>query len=110
VSIHLYNAQGVCILTSGNVPSASLTPDPWSGRPYPAGLFSTSCVIPGGLLNDGPHGISVYVNASLSDNILVARDVLSFEVRDTGEMRQEYSGPWIGAVRPRLGWETVQLT
>ena len=35
--------------------------------------------------------------------------VLSFNVHDTGEMRKEFLGSWIGVVRPRLYWHTEQL-
>jgi lipopolysaccharide transport system ATP-binding protein len=112
VSIHLNNSLGVTVLTSANMPSASLTPDPWYSRQYPIGLFRTSCTIPGYLLNDGQHSITVYINEKTAyDNIILARDVLSFAVLDTGGMRKEYMGSiWIGAVRPRLNWNTTQLS
>ena len=110
-SIHLHNSMGVCVLTSSNLPSASLTPDPWYSRHYPTGLFRTSCTIPGNFLNDGPHSISVFINQSLGrGNILVIKDVLTFTVQDTGIMRKEYTGKWLGAVRPRLDWHTAQLS
>ena len=112
ISIHLYNEHSVCILASGNMPGATLRPDAWWGRRYPIGLFRSICSIPGGLLNDGPHTIAVFINGSAlaSDNVLVVRDVLGFEVRETGGMRSEYSGPWLGAVRPRLAWSTEQVS
>ena len=37
------------------------------------------------------------------------RDILTFAVHDTGAMRKEYTSKWIGAVRPRLHWQTTQL-
>ena len=43
------------------------------------------------------------------DNIIVVRDVLSFSVVDSGSMRKEYTGPWLGAVRPRLSWRTREI-
>jgi lipopolysaccharide transport system ATP-binding protein len=111
VSIHVTSATGVCILTSGNLPSVCVTPDEWFERPYPVGLFRTSCTIPGGLLNDGLHSVSVYINGSsrADDHIVVLRDALAFDVRDTGEMRKEFHGPWLGAVRPRLAWRTERI-
>lgn len=111
VSIHLYNSKGVCVLTSANLPSVSLKPDPWYSRRYPMGLFRTSCTMPGCFLNDGLHSITVYINEMTAyDNILLVRDVLTFMVQDTGVMREEYKGPWLGAVRPRLHWRTTQLS
>ena len=110
VSMHLYNSMGICVLTSANLPSVSFTPDSWCSRPYPLGLFRTSCTIPGNFLNDGPHSISIFINRmAASEIILNIRDVLSFIVQDTGAMRKEYTGAWLGAVRPRLDWQTVRL-
>lgn len=110
VAIHLVMSTGVCVLTTGNLPSACPVPDPWYSRRYPLGLFRTSCTIPGFLLNDDFHSISLYINESTSiDNIIVMRDVLTFTVQDTGAMRKEYTGKWIGTVRPRLQWHTTPL-
>jgi hypothetical protein len=36
----------------------------------------------------------------------IAQEVLEFRVLDTGEMRKEYSGDWIGQIRPKMYWET----
>lgn len=111
VSIHLQTSTGIYVLTSANLPSVCKVPDPWYSRRYPLGLFRTSCVIPGFLLNDDIHSISVYVNeVTGADTLILARDVLTFAVEDTGAMRQEYTGKWLGAVRPRLHWHTMQVT
>ncbi len=110
VWLQLHNAMGVCVLSSGNLPSVSSTADVWVGRPYPVGLFRTACTIPGGLLNDGPHSVTVFINGAWrTDDNIVVRDALSFEVRDGGGMRKEYLGPWLGAVRPRLAWQTERV-
>lgn len=110
LSISLSNSLGMCLFTSANLPSISLTVDPWYFDVYPEGIFRTSCTIPGFLLNEGLHSISVFINgSSLQDKILRVKDVVSFTVRDSGAMREEFTGPWMGAVRPRLSWQTVQL-
>jgi hypothetical protein len=63
------------------------------------------------LLNDGLHSISLFINGvGATDTLLQVRDVLAFAVKDTGVMRQEFMGPWLGAVRPRLHWQTAQLS
>ena len=115
ISIHLHNGMGICVMTVSNLPSASLTPDAWYSRCYPIGLFRTACTIRGNLLNDGTYTVSVYVNENNlprlldSDNIVFVPHVLSFVVEDAGTMRQEYTGKWLGVVRPMLAWQTVQL-
>lgn len=108
VSIHLVNSQGITILTTFNAPSASLTRDEWYDKPKPKGLFRAVCKIPGNFLNEGMHFINVYV-ASFDGTVIphVAKErVVSFNVIDTGGMRKEYSGHWVGVVRPRLAWST----
>ena len=104
VFMHIFNSMNVCVLTSANFPSASITPDPWYSKAYPCGVFRTTCTIPGCFLNDGSYKISLFIDR------LMALEVLSFEVQDTGVMRKEYAGPWIGTVRPRLDWQTTQLS
>ena len=110
VSVHIINAMGITVLTTSNMPSVSLEPDPWYERRYPRGVFRTVCELPGTLLNEGVYAITVYVNASgASDTIVCERDVMSFSIIDGGSMRREYSGPWLGVIRPRLAWQTKQL-
>ncbi len=110
VSIHVHNSLGVCVFVSANHPSASLQTDEWYAKPYPCGVFRTCCTIPGLLLNDGLHTVSVFVNGRAEyDNFVCAPHVLSFTIRDTGEMRKEHAGSWGGAVRPRLDWQTMRL-
>jgi hypothetical protein len=36
----------------------------------------------------------------------IAENAISFAVEETGEMRKEYTGEWIGLIRPKLNWET----
>lgn len=107
-SIHLINNQGITIFTTGNLPSANINPDPWYGRPCPKGLFKSTCRIPKNFLNEGRHFVNVFINTFTGNLIahVAEEQIISFEVIDTGAMRQEYSGPWLGVVRPRLDWHT----
>lgn len=110
VSVHLHNAMGILLFASANFPSASLALDPWYDRPYPVGVFRTSCTIPGYLLNNGKHGITVFIKGLRKGDVNFRIDnVLSFDVQDTGETRKEHTYNWQGAVRPRLAWQTIQL-
>ncbi len=108
-SIHLLTSSGIEILASGNLPSASLGLDEWFGKPYPTGLYRSTCVIPANFLNDGTYSISAFLLTNVSTIEVVARDVVSFKAHDTGGMRAEFSGGWLGAIRPRLAWQTQNL-
>jgi lipopolysaccharide transport system ATP-binding protein len=110
VFVHLLNSLGQILITSANSRSASVDYDPWVDRNYPVGLFSTSCTIPANLLNPGKHYVHLFINRTMAvDNFIAVKNALSFEVKETSEWRTDYLGEWIGAVRPRLHWETSQI-
>ena len=107
VSFHLHNAHGELLLTSSNMTSASETYDPWVEQPYPTGLYCTSCVFPGRVFNDGIYAVTVYINDnSVFRSHVHEREALKFEIVDTGFMREEYHGPWLGSLRMKLPWST----
>jgi lipopolysaccharide transport system ATP-binding protein len=107
-TIQLMDRMGTMVLSSHNLPSVSLTPDPWGDRPMPRGVYTTSVRIPGDLLNEGLHTVNVFIQKDANVNAYMAHrnDVVSFTCVDTGAMRREYGGAWGGVVRPRLAWQT----
>ena len=109
-SIHLLDKTGVCILASANMHSANLVRDEWFGKPHPVGLYKTVCKLPANFLNEGLHNLNAIVLSDVIQQEARADDVLSFNIHDVGEMRREYSGGWIGTVRPKLAWQTEFLT
>lgn len=108
-SIHVMQAGIGCVLATGNGPSATLTRDPWCNAPHPKGVYRAVCVIPENFLNDKQYTISAFV---VDEGRIEAHaaDAVSFEVIDSGAMRDEYLGEWIGAVRPKLAWMTHSLS
>ena len=109
--IHLINNEGIVVLRTTNMTSACLKPDPWYGRPNPEGLFRSVCRIPGNFLNEGSYFIDVVIasSAGVLTSHVWKPQIISFDVIETGAMRKEYSGKWIGVVRPRLDWRTEYL-
>jgi len=108
-SIHLLDKLGTVVLASTNFPSASIKPDQWFDKPHPVGLFKTSCTIPANFLNEGIYSIHVILLSNKGADEVFVKDVTSFTVYETGEMRKEYTGVWIGVVRPKLAWKTELL-
>jgi lipopolysaccharide transport system ATP-binding protein len=108
-SIWLRDQVGTAVLASANAPSMSLTHDQWYGRSYPVGLFQSEVRIPGNFLNEGSYSIAAIVGTIPNKTLILEDYVISFQVVDSGEMRKEYLGGWIGTVRPRLAWETTQI-
>jgi hypothetical protein len=62
------------------------------------------------LLNDGLHSISVFINDDPESSVLYVIDVLSFMVVESGTMRKEFKGSWVAIIRPKLEWQTEQLS
>lgn len=102
----LKDKLGTTVLASNNHPSVSLRPDPLSGKPYRAGLYRSRCIIPAQFLNEGTYTVTPAVGSGISTTEAIADPAVSFYVRDTGEMRKEYTGAWAGVVRPRLAWRS----
>lgn len=108
-AVHLLDKMGVTVLATWNAHSANLITDDWYGKPHPVGLYRTVCTLPGNFLNEGTYAISVFILTDAINIEVSAHEIISFTVHDTGAMRKEYSGPWIGVVRPRLAWQTTYL-
>ena len=104
LSVVVYNEEGTPLFNT--FPSST---DAWRGAPFPPGLFRSECVIPGGLLNNGLHRVQLYVVRD--QGVVLSRhdDLLVFEVLDMPDDRGAWFGKWIGAVRPRLNWQTELL-
>jgi len=101
LSLALFNEQGVFVLAAAPVHEPV-----WHGRPFPTGLFRSVCRVPSDLLNNGTHRITLLVVENEGSIIYRHDDILTFEVRDSVEMRGNWYGKWPGAVRPNLKWST----
>jgi lipopolysaccharide transport system ATP-binding protein len=101
LSIHLVNEENVVVFAT-----APVNEPVWDGRPFPAGLFRSSCEVPGDLLNNGAHRLNLLVVKDRSNVIYNHAEVLSFDVRENMEARKDWYGRWPGAVRPDLRWRT----
>ena len=110
VSVHLYSALGACVFATTNYPSVSATPDPWGMKEHPPGRYQSHLTLPANFLNEGHYSLHVYLVSGASHVRIARPDVLSFIAEDTGEMRAEYTGPWIGVIRPRLPWHTKRVS
>jgi lipopolysaccharide transport system ATP-binding protein len=107
--IWLKDRVGTEVLSSSTVKGISLTPDAWYGRPCLRGLYCSICCIPANFLNDKGYSITAIIGRVPSQTIALANDALFFQVHDTGEMRKEFYGNWLGVVRPRLAWQTEKM-
>jgi lipopolysaccharide transport system ATP-binding protein len=109
VSIHLLDSTGTCILATANLDSANLGKDSFGGKSLKKGRYKTSCIIPPNFLNDKHYKISAFLVPENMYEMGIAEEVLSFSIIETGEMRKDYMGGWIGQIRPKMTWLTDYL-
>jgi len=109
-SFHIINSMGITVLTSSNLKSVSVVKDPFVDKKYQTGLYSTSMKIPKFLLNNGDYSVKLFIQTKkYMDKPIVIDDVISFSVNDEIDMRKEFTGKWVGVVRPKLDWETKKI-
>ncbi len=98
ITYHLYNQQGIIVLTSGSSPII-----------HQVGRYRSSFCIPGGLLNSG----SYYLKLLLVENgsrVTYEKDGLaSFRVIDSQERNRGWMGQEPGVIQPLLLWQTYKL-
>jgi len=99
LTLAIYSDQGVCVFNT-----ASNHEPVWHGKPFPKGLFRSSCYIPKDLLNDGFHTVTLLMVKNSAEVIYMKENALTFELIDNTP--REWHGKWPGAVRPNLKWST----
>jgi hypothetical protein len=52
------------------------------------------------------YSVTVILGLYPSTTQVIKDYVVSFEVHDTGDMRKEFYGGWLGVIRPKLAWST----
>jgi lipopolysaccharide transport system ATP-binding protein len=77
-------------------------------KPQPPGSYCSSCFLPENFLNEGCYLLNAFITNG-GQVVAAALDVLGINAHDTGAMRGEYQGVWIGLLRPKLLWKTSAL-
>jgi lipopolysaccharide transport system ATP-binding protein len=109
ISFHVNDRMGACVFATGNLSSAMLNPEDAPSGPFEVGMHKAICHVPASFLNADTYFISAFI---VIDTTTIAADsvnCVSFMTHDTGEMRKEYLGAWIGAVRPKFRWDSELL-
>jgi lipopolysaccharide transport system ATP-binding protein len=104
LTVVLYDAEHTCVFSS-----LSNRETAWYGRPMPKGRYRTRCAVPGDLLNAGWFTVDVNVFGKDFTDQRLLRDVLRLELQDSGNLRGDYYGAYLGVVRPALAWRTERI-
>jgi lipopolysaccharide transport system ATP-binding protein len=105
LALHLQNEQGIMVFNT-----APAGEKKWHGRPFPIGLFRSTCRVPGDLLNSGVYRVRLLVIRDQKYHVYRHEDALVFEVRDSADFRGAWYGKWPGVVRPNLTWDTEHIS
>jgi lipopolysaccharide transport system ATP-binding protein len=89
--------------------SISIDETGWYGRPLPAGLFRSTCQIPGDLLNSDRYSFQIYLVDKEYSVQYTMKDAIVFDVADVRPPRCTWQGNWRGSLRPMLNWRTEPL-
>jgi len=108
-SIHILDDMETCVLASFNGPSATLGVDTYYGKILKKGRYKSTCVIPANFLNDKTYIISAFLVPQQISDIGIVDKVISFTVLETTTTRKDYTGGWMGVVRPKMSWKTIPL-
>jgi lipopolysaccharide transport system ATP-binding protein len=109
-SFHILDNMDTCVFASFNGHSATNKPDAFYGKKLTRGTYKSVMYIPANMLNEKVYRLNAFlIPDNKTNDMTEAYDVLEFKVTDNGEMRKEYSGEWIGLVRPKLNWQTTKL-
>lgn len=110
VSLQLFDKVGIGVLATANIPSANLIIDDLAGKSLTLGVYRSRCVIPANTLNDTLYRLTVVLLTNVSRIDVMEDNAIAFTGHDSGSMRKEFTGNWLGVVRPRLAWQTQTLT
>jgi lipopolysaccharide transport system ATP-binding protein len=105
LSLVLYNNEGTVLFNT-----TSAFESQWHGKPFPQGLFRSSCVVPGKLLNDGSYYLDLLIVQDTTKVLYTFKDILRFEVREDPKARRgRWYGRSPGVIRPHLAWQTEAI-
>ena len=70
------------------------------------GNYTTTCFIPGDLLNEGFYSLNVSADIPFDKVLFSDEGAMGFSVEQTGGVGSRFQEKWQGVVCPRLTWET----
>ena len=107
LSHHVYNELDVLVFNAVPVHEPN-----WMYKPMPVGLYRSSCVIPGYLLNSGSYRIDTLFVVDQGTVSYMHRGLVSFDVAESlaARGRSKWYGRFPGVTHPRTEWQTTLLS
>jgi lipopolysaccharide transport system ATP-binding protein len=95
------NAWGVVVFSTANYEDRQ-----WGRRVHSPGAYQSRCTIPAHLFNTGTYTVDAMIVRDSQHVEARANQSVTLEMHDEGSTRSDYSGEWVGVVRPLCMWET----
>ena len=107
LSHHVYNELDVLVFNAVPVHEPN-----WMYKPMPVGLYRSSCVIPGYLLNSGSYRVDTLFVIDQGSVTYSHRALVSFDVAESVAVRgrSTWYGRFPGVTHPRTEWQTTLLS
>jgi lipopolysaccharide transport system ATP-binding protein len=106
-ALHLFDANGVAILSTGDLDGISSGAEPTaSNRVHEKGVYVAECEFPAPFFNDKHYYVTAIIGELPDIQHVYLEKAAHFQVHDSGGMRKHYYGDWLGSIRPRLAWKT----
>lgn len=105
VSLHVYNEMGVMAFNTTSIHETE-----WGSKPFEEGLYRSTVVIPGHLLNSGIYMVELLFVEDQSRILFRMDESVLFHVLDSAATHGAWLNKWPGVVHPSLTWETRLLT
>ena len=101
ITIKVINEEGILVFGSGSGERKNFK--------HPAGLYQSTCTIPGKLLNSGCYYLNVLAVREGSRVVARVNQVVSLEVIDVGARESTWYRKESGVIRPQLHWSVERL-
>ena len=102
-SIHVYNQYQECLFASSNLHTSE------GKLEYKSGTYNFKCIIPGNFFNEGNYHISFILSENFYEVVDRYEQAISFEIIDDLILRGDFTGHWIGLVKPKLDWKLEKI-
>jgi len=79
------------------------------GKPLSCGRYVISCRLQGNILGAGNFSVTIIGTSAQWSEYFRLEGVLSFTAIDDGVLGRDYYGTYLGALRPKLEWNTRML-
>ena len=101
IGLQLSTSDGTIVFTTSN------STDPrYEAKPCAPGVYATSCLVPGSLLNEEFYSIRLSADIPFQKALFVEDGALGFSVEQTSDSHARFPEKWPGVVCPHFEWQT----